>query len=67
MPNVFKEIFTCTIGKPIARNRPVCKLMNNDAEELKGTFYDKELQKVCKHDDIYEVEMIVKKKGKGKK
>ena len=33
---------------------------------MKGTFYDKELQKVVKEDDIYEVEKIVKKRGKGK-
>ena len=66
LSNVSKEIFTCTICKPIVRNRPLYKLMDNDAEELKGKFYDKELQKVCKHDDIYEVEKIVKKKGKGK-
>ena len=23
-----------------------------DSEELKGTFYDKEIQKVIKHDDV---------------
>ena len=31
----------------------------------KGTFYDKELQKVIKHDDMCEVEKILKKQGKG--
>ena len=30
-----------------------------------GTFYEKELQKVIKQDDVYEVEKILKKRGKG--
>ena len=64
LPNFSKKIFP--IGKIIARNPPVYKLKDYDGEELKGTFYDKELQKVSKHDDIYEVEEILKKRGKGK-
>jgi hypothetical protein len=36
-----------------------------DDEELKGTFYDKELQKIIKQDDVYEVEKILKKRGRG--
>ena len=64
LPNFSKEIFT--IGKTIARNPPVYKLKDYDGEELKGAFYDKELQKVSKHDDIYEVGEILKKRGKRK-
>ena len=64
LPNFSKEIFT--IGKTIARSPTVYKLKDSDGEELKGAIYDKELQKVSKHDDIYEVEEILKKRGKGK-
>ena len=64
LPNFSKEIFT--VSQTITRNPPVYKLKGYDGEELKGTFYDKELQKFIKHDDIYEIEKILKKRGKGK-
>ena len=64
LPNYSKEIFT--VSKTVLRNPTVYKLKDYDGEELKGTFYDKELQKVIKHDDMYEVEKILKKRGKGK-
>ena len=64
LPNYSKEIFT--VSKTVPRNPAVYKLKDYDGEELKGTFYDKELQKVIKHDDMYEVEKILKKRGKGK-
>ena len=63
LPNFTKEIFT--ISKQVPRDPPVFKLKDHDGEELKGTFYDKELQKVIKQDDLYEVEKILKKRGKG--
>ena len=63
LPTFSKEIFT--ISKQIPRDLPVYKLKDYDGEELKGTFYDKELQKVIKQDDIYEVEKILKKRGRG--
>ncbi len=35
-------------------------------EELKGTFYESELQKIdIKPDEIYKIEKIIKTKGKG--
>ena len=64
LPNYSKEIFT--VSKKVPRNPAVYKLRDYDGEELKGTFYDKELQKVIKHDDMYEVEKILKKRRKGK-
>ena len=33
----------------------------------KGTFYDKELREVVKDDDVYEVEKILKRRGRGSK
>ena len=60
LPNFLKEIFT--VSKQIPRNPPVYKLKDYDGEELKGTFYEKELQKVIKPDDVYEVEKMLKKR-----
>ena len=64
LPNFSKEIFT--ISQQIPRHPPVYKLKDYDQEELSGTFYNEELQKVIKEDDVYEVEKILKKRGKGK-
>jgi hypothetical protein len=64
LPNFSKEIFT--ISKQIPRQPPVYKLKDYDQEELDGTFYNEELQKVIKEDDVYEVEEILEKKGRGK-
>ena len=64
LPNFSKEIFT--ISQQIPRQPPVYKLKDYDQEELSGTFYNEELQKVIKEDDVYEVEKILKKRGKGK-
>ena len=58
-----KEIFT--VSQQIPRHPPVYKLKDYDQEELSGTFYE-ELQKVIKEDDVYEVEKILKSRGKGK-
>jgi hypothetical protein len=41
LPNFSKEIFI--ISKQIPRDPPVYKLKDLDGEELKGTFYEKEL------------------------
>ena len=64
LPNFSKEIFT--VSMQIPRDPPVYKLKDYDGEELKGTFYEKELQKVVKRNDVYEVEKVLKKRGRGK-
>ncbi len=58
LPNWTTELFT--ISDTIARNPPVYKLTDYDGEELKGTFYEQELQRVDKKDDMYEVEKVVR-------
>ena len=63
LPNFSKKIFI--VSKQIPRDPPVYKLKDFDDEELKGTFYEKELQKIIKRDDVYEVEKILKKRGRG--
>ena len=64
LPNFFKEILT--VSKQVLRDSPVYKLKDYDGEELKGTFYEKELQKVIKSYDVYEVEKIIKNRGRGR-
>ena len=64
LPNFSKEIFT--VSQQIPRHPPVYKLKDYDQEELSGTFYNEELQKVIKEDDVYDVEKILKTRGKGK-
>ena len=65
LPNFSKEIFT--ISKTILQRPTVYKIKDYDDEELQGTFYEQELQKVVKRsDDTYDIEKILKKRGKGK-
>jgi hypothetical protein len=45
---------------------PIYRLKDFHDEEIKGTFYQSELQKVdVRDDDIWKIEKILKKKGKG--
>ena len=46
LPNFSKEIFT--ISQQVPRQPPVYKLKDYDQEELSGTFYNEELQKLLK-------------------
>ena len=57
------EIFKVT--QRIMRGRlPIYRLKDFHDEEIKGTFYQSELQKV-RNDDIWKIEKILKTKGKG--
>ena len=51
-----------TIYKRFARQVPVYKLKDDAGEILEGTFYEVELQKVIKEDDVYRVEKIFRKR-----
>lgn len=65
LPNWTTELFT--VKERISRSPPVYKLKDYAGEELKGTFYDQELQKVVKEDDVYQVERVLdtrKKRGR---
>ena len=65
LPNWSREIFTIHSRVP-TRIPNVYRLQDADGEILKGTFYEPELQKIVKLDDIFEVERILKtRKGKG--
>ena len=54
------------IYKRFARQVPVYKLKDDAGEILEGTFYEPELQKIIKNDDVYRVEKIFReRKRKG--
>ena len=61
-----EEVFTIT--KRVLRRPPVYKIADFDDEELKGTFYEQELQKVNKSDsDFYRVEEILRSRMRNKR
>ena len=60
LPNYTEEMFT--IYKRFARQVPVYKLKDDAGEILDGTFYEPEIQKIIKNDDVYRVEKILRKR-----
>ena len=65
LPNWTAELFT--VSAKIHRYPPVYRLKDYDGEEIDGTFYEQELQRVIKTDDVYEVENVLdtrKRRGK---
>ena len=60
-----EEVFTIT--KRIRRKPPVYKTADYHGDELEGTFYEPELQKVIKTDsDYYRVERVIKSRMRSK-
>ena len=55
-----------TVVKCIDTRPPVYLIKDGHAEILEGTFYSEELQNVIKKDDVYKIEMILKKRKKGR-
>ena len=66
LPAWSEELFT--VAKRIGHQMyPAYKLRDYSGEEIQGTFYEQELQKVRKIDDLYRVEKVIRKrKRKGK-
>ena len=60
LPNFTEEMFT--VFKILARQVPVYKLKDDAGEILDATFYEAELQKVIKNDDVYRVEKVLRKR-----
>ena len=59
--NWTEEIFV--ISKCLKRDPPVYRIKDLEGEELEGTFYEKELQKVNKtDDDLYIVDKVLKRR-----
>ena len=63
-PNWTEEIFE--IDKILYRDQPVYIIKDYDGEIIKGVFYDKELQKVLKTDNSYEIIILDTRKRKGR-
>ena len=59
LPNWTTELFTVRRRVP-GRIPHVYVVEDDNGEQLEGTFYESELQKVIKRDDVYEVEKILK-------
>ena len=62
LPNWTEEIFS--VSEAIATTPPTYKLVDYGGEEVKGSFYDKELQRVDKKDEVYKVEKILRTRRK---
>ena len=60
LPNWTEEIFT--IADRIARKPPIYRLKDFNDDLIIGTFYEFELQRVAKEDDIYRVEKVIRKR-----
>ena len=60
LSSFMEEIFT--VLKRMAGQVPVYKLKDDASEIIDGTFYEPELQKIIKIDDVYLVEKILRKK-----
>ena len=54
LPNWTEEIFT--IAARNGKDRPTYKLKDHSGELLEGSFYEEEIQKVIKKDNIYRIE-----------
>ena len=65
MPKVTYLIFQKKFLQLVNKYLDILRYIN-DQEELDGTFYNEELQKVIKEDDVYEIEKILKRRGTGK-
>ena len=64
LPNWTEEIFT--FSKRITKECPIYKLTDDSREILEGSFYEEELQKVIKEDNIFCIESILRKKKRGR-
>ena len=60
LPNFTEEVFT--VYKRFPRQVPVYKNIDDAGEILDGTFYEPELQKIIKNDDVYRVEKVLRKR-----
>jgi hypothetical protein len=63
LPNWTDEIFT--IKSRLPTEPPTYELNDYDGENIKGKFYEQELQKVKKNNDIYKVEEVLKTRKRG--
>jgi hypothetical protein len=66
LPNWTEEVFTVT--KRVPRRPPVYRIADYDNDELHGTSYEQEMQKVDKTDsDFYRIEQILRSRMRNKR
>ena len=65
LPKCTEEIFTIT--SRISRRPPVYKVKDYDGEEIEGTLYEEELQKLIKTDQVHRIERVLKKRKRNGK
>lgn len=65
LPKWTEEIFE--ISDRVGRVPVVYKIKDFDGEEIEGTFYEEELQRVHKTDQLYRIERIIKKQTRNGK
>lgn len=65
LPSWSDEIFA--ISCRAATDPVTYELVDSNDEKIKGTFYEEELQKVTKEDDVYKVEKVLKTRKRGGK
>ncbi len=65
LPSWTEEIFYVATRQPT--DPQTYELIDSAGEKLKGKFYEEELQKIIKEDDVYKVEKILKTRSRGGK
>ena len=66
LPAWSDEIFTVA-SRRMGQTRPVYKLKDYSDEDIQGSFYEEELQKVRKTDDLYRVERVIRQRKRNGK
>ncbi len=66
LPGWTEEIFV--VSARLRTDPPTYELNDSDGEPVKGKFYEEELQKIVKYDDVYRVEKVLRTRRRaGKK
>lgn len=65
LPTFTQEIFT--VAERLHRNPPVYRLVDYNKEPISGVFYEFELVKTVKPDEIYKIEKILRRRKKNNK
>ena len=63
LPNWSEELFT--VSRRRGTNPPVYVVKDYRGDELEGTFYEPELQRVVKTDDVYKIETVLDERVRG--
>jgi hypothetical protein len=65
LPSWSEEIFI--VSAQIPTDPVTYEVVDSNGEKLKGKFYEPELQKIVKEDDVYKIEKVLKTRKRGSK